>query len=52
MFDFYLGAAISSFTFGIFLFKNDKVFSAISFASSGIFILLMGFDYLLERLFT
>ena len=47
MFDFYLGAAISSFVFGILLIKNDKVFSAICFASFGIFILLMRFDYLL-----
>lgn len=51
MFDFYLGAAVSSFILG-FLIKNDKDMRLTALLSSGIFILLIGFDYLLERLFT
>lgn len=51
MFDFYLGAAVSSFILGI-LIKDDKDMRLTALLSSGIFILLIGFDYLLERLFT
>lgn len=51
MFDFYLGAAVSSFILGL-LIKNDKDMRLTALLSSGIFILLIGFDYLLERLFT
>ena len=51
MFDFYLGAAVSSFILGI-LIKDDKGMRLTALLSSGIFILLIGFDYLLERLFT
>ena len=51
MFDFYLGAAVSSFILGL-LIKNDKDLRLTALLSSGIFILLIGFDYLLERLFT
>lgn len=51
MFDFYLGAAVSSFILGI-LIKDDKDMILTALLSSGIFILLIGFDYLLERLFT
>ena len=51
MFDFYLGAAVSSFILGL-LTKNDKDLRLTALLSSGIFILLIGFDYLLERLFT
>ena len=51
MFDFYLGAAVSSFILGI-LIKDDKDMKLTALLSSGIFILLIGFDYLLERLVT
>ena len=51
MFDFYLGAAVSSFILGV-LSKDDKDLRLTALLSSGIFILLIGFDYLLERLFT
>lgn len=51
MFDFYLGAAVSSFILGL-LIKNDKDMKLIAFLASGTYILLIGFDYLLERLFT
>ena len=51
MFDFYLGAAVSSFILGI-LIKGDKDMRLTALLSSGIFILLIGFDYLLERLVT
>lgn len=51
MFDFYLGAAVSSFILGI-LIKDNKDMRLTALLSSGIFILLIGFDYLLERLFT
>ena len=51
MFDFYLGAAVSSFILGI-LIKDDKDIRLTALLSSGIFILLIGFDYLLERLVT
>ena len=51
MFDFYLGAAVSSFIIGI-LIKDDKDMRLTALLSSGIFILLIGFDYLLERLVT
>ena len=51
MFDFFLGAAVSSFILGL-LIKNDKDLRLTALLSSGIFILLIGFDYLLERLFT
>ena len=51
MFDFYLGAAVSSFIIGI-LIKDDKDIRLTALLSSGIFILLIGFDYLLERLVT
>ena len=51
MLDFYLGAAVSSFILGI-LIKDDKDMRLTALLSSGIFILLIGFDYLLERLFT
>lgn len=51
MFDFYLGAAVSSFILGI-LIKDDKDMRLTALLSSGIFILLIGFDYLLERLVT
>ena len=51
MFDFYLGAAVSSFILGI-LIKDDKDMRLTALLSSGIFILLIGFDYLLGRLFT
>ena len=51
MFDFYLGAAVSSFILGL-LIKNDKDMKLTALFASGTFILLIGFDYLLERLFT
>ena len=51
MFDFYLGASVSSFILGI-LIKDDKDMKLTALLSSGIFILLICFDYLLERLFT
>ena len=51
MFNFYLGAAVSSFILGI-LIKDDKDMRLTALLSSGIFILLIGFDYLLERLIT
>ena len=51
MFDFYLGAAVSSFVFGV-LSKDDKDLRLTALFASGTFILLIGFDYLLGRLFT
>lgn len=51
MSDFYLGAAVTSFVLGL-LTKNDKDIRLTALLASGIFILLIGFEYLLERLIT
>ena len=47
MFDFYLGAAVSSFTLGIMI-KDDKDMRLIALLSSVVFGLIAVVDYLLE----
>ena len=51
MFDFYLGAAVSSFVLGV-LTKDDKDIRLTALLSSVIFGLIAVIDYLLERIFT
>lgn len=50
MFDFYLGAAVSSFTLGI-LSKDDKDMRLAALLSSAVFGLLAVIGFLLERKF-